>query len=227
MVSPPGGLWKYQAWRLSCLEQGTEERGRWAQGLNTPFWSPDQPAWQAECLFHLSEPCWAESAESKRDVNTWSMINTTQESVHFSANRDIFNFCYREATFHFKAPTPRVSWEQDPVRHYMPDCCTTFLKATAVTAMSQLVFPAAEVFPCHSQALQSHLECLRSLRSWSPTWCADPLTARSLSGEGALCPSPLWQLSQAYWTLHLIVLDSLRGGNAIEPIEIWVPQGLN
>lgn len=141
---------------------------------------------------------------------------TIRESVPLAANRDISTFATEKPCFTLRQQPLGWVWKQNAcLLHHLSQGhhCPCH-----ITACSQLVR-----FSLSTAKLYSHI--LSASRG--PTGCADPLTPRGLSGEGALCPSPLRQLSQGYQTLHLIVLNSLRGGDDTEPIKIWVPKGLN
>lgn len=217
MVSLPGSLWKYQAWSLSRLEQGAEERGRWAPGLSIPFWSPDQPAWQAECLFHLSEPRWAESAESRRDVNSWSMI-TQQKNLFLSLPIETFQLLLQRSHISLYLKQQPLGWVENRIMWGIT-CLTAvpfsrpLLSLLSHSLCSQLVRFSLATAKLRSHILSAGGHCLPGVPLDVPTLWHPGVY------PGAVCPPPLRQLSRGYWTLgHLIVLE----------VEwYWAPQDLS
>lgn len=148
---------------------------------------------------------------------------TTHESVPFTANRDISTFATEKPCFtSFKAATLSVGWEQDPVRHYMPGCCTPFswplLSPLCHSLCSQLVR-----FPLATAELHGHIQVLEVtafLGSHQLCWPSD--TQGFI--WGAPCPSPLRQLSQGYRTQYLIALEGgmILSPSRFESLKVWI-----
>lgn len=148
---------------------------------------------------------------------------TTHESVPFTANKDISTFATENPCFtSFKAATLRVGWEQDPVRHYMPGCCTPFswppLSPPCHSLCSQLVR-----FPLATAELHGHISSVRGR-------CLPgvPPAVLTLRHPGVYLGSTMpFSPQAAVPGIPSPASHSLRGGNDTEPLKIWVPQGLN
>lgn len=214
---------KYQAWSLSCLEQGADERGRWAHGLNIPVWSPDPPAWQAECLFHLSEPCWSESAESWRDVNSWSMI-TQHVNPFLLLPIKTFQLLLQRIHVSLHLRQQPLGWVENRTLqgitclaaahlshgHHFHRRVTACVPSWWGFLLPQLSFMVTSRVLEVAAFLGSHQLC----------WPSD--TQGFI--WGAPCPSPLRQLSQGYRTQHLIALEGgmILSPSRFESLRVWI-----